>query len=73
MVAKSIQSDVMERRKSTKTDKITVFATFAGYISIRSWYILDRSTLIFNKSIKMYYQAKGIFEIRKKHYEVRIG
>ena len=54
MVAKSIQSDVMEWRKSTKTDKITVFATFAGYISIRSWYILDRSTLIFNKGIKMY-------------------
>ena len=54
MVAKTIQSDVMERRKSAKTDKIWVFATFAGYISIRSWYILDRSTLIFNKGIKMY-------------------
>ena len=73
MVAKSLSNLVVERRKSTKTDKITVFATFAGYISIRSWYILDRSTLIFNKGIKMYYQAKGIFIRRKKHYEVMIG
>ena len=73
MVAKSIQSDVMEWRKSTKTDKIWVFATFAASFSIRSWYILDRSTLIFNKGIKTYYQAKGLFIRRKKHYEVMIG
>ena len=54
MVAKSLSNLVVERRKSTKTDKITVFATFAASFSIRSWYILDRSTLIFNKGIKMY-------------------
>ena len=41
MVAKSIQSDVMEWRKSTKTDKITVFATFAGYISIRLTQVIE--------------------------------
>ena len=35
MVGKTIQSDVIEMRKSTKTEKISIFATFAGYISIR--------------------------------------
>ena len=70
MMPKTIQSDVIEQRKSTKTGKITVFATFAASFSIRSWYILDRSTLIFNKGIKTYYQAKGIFIRRKKHIKV---
>ena len=54
MMAKTIQSDVMERRKSTKTGKITVFATFAGYISIRLTQVIEFSVLIFNKGIKMY-------------------